>query len=822
MKVKSILLLIFSYLLCSMAAKAQNTGENFADSLAKHFDYYRLKNPQSILFAHFDKTVYTNNENVWFTAYLLNSDKSRLNDVLSAVLVKDDDRSIALGEKFVMADGIAFGNLFLPDSIPSGDYSFILYTNEIYNGKPANIFVQPVTIKNMNEEGFHAALNLLDTGKFPADGKRKVRLVTSAKGATIVSGATVSYYAGDKAHPFFSGQVKTDHAGQYVFSVPVAGISTSNNIFEAKITFGKESNTAQLALPVYSDVPQIKFYPEGGNLSDGVLSTVGWEAKDLAGAPLEMGGVLYKDDKPRDTVYTDTYGMGKFKLYPQVHSRYYLRPLGHVFKDSVYALPGVMLDQPVIAIAKAIADDTLNLIIRAKTAQKVFVVAHNFGNVFFNFETEATTRGKPVKVILDELPRGVVEITVLDSLRRPCAERLFFAHYDRRNILKINTDTDHYKKRQKVSIDLKLMNADGKAAGGLVSVACIQANRYEIKKAMDIESYFYLVDQIGRLPIKEHYMGTSDDDRKYLEDILLVKGWRRYTWPELVKAAPRDTAGREDTLFFNGALTRYGKPLKKPGSLLMFKDSSAIAFKTDLTGRFIMTSEQLFTHEQKDVKLLANSGAGDEVKITLSDPYKKIDDSIALNFHPFKNIMRLPGGTAEDTESLLGIQRIIQLKQVSIKADKDDRTYGIAGTAHENECGDYVCKFNILNCPNHRDDPANRPAVLGQTYTYKGNPYYTYEGCIIHEQQPAGSVIETISSIHYSVGFYPADYSKLNPIAPEYVSTIYWNHLLKLSPATKNTVSFYTSDITGDFKIIVQGISQDDVVYGEKTFMVVK
>jgi len=822
MKSKSILLLIFSCLLCAKAAKAQNTDENFADSLAKRFDYYRLKNPQSVLFAHFDKTVYTNNENVWFTAYLLNSDKSKLNDVLSAMLVKDNDRSIAFEEKFVMADGIAFGNLFLPDSILSGDYSFILYTNEIYHGKPANIFVQPVTIKNTNEEGFHAVLNLLDTDKFPADGKRKVRLVTSAKGTTIVSGATVSYYAGDKAHPFYSGQVKTDHAGQYVFSVPVGGISVSNNVLEAKITFGKESNTAQLVLPVYTDVPQIKFYPEGGNLSDGVLSMVGREAKSLAGTPLEMRGVLYKDDKPEDTIYTNSYGMGKFKLYPQVHSRYYLKPLGHNFKDSVYALPAIKFDQPVIAIEKAIANDTLNLTIRAKNTQKVFVVIHNFRNVFYNFETEATRSGKTVKVIMDELPRGIAGITVLDSLHRPCAERLFFAHYDRRNTLEIRTDTDRYKKRQKVTVDLTLLNTDGKASNGLVSIACIQANRYEIKKAMDIESYFYLVDPIGRLPIKERYMGISGDDKKYLENILLIKGWRRYTWPELVNAKPADTTRQEDTLMFGGAMTLYSKPLKKPDHLLMFKDSSVMAFSTDRTGKFKLNSEQLFIVGQKNIKLVGNPAIGGEVKITLNDPYKKIDDSLARNFHPVENIRHLFEGTTEDTENLLGTERMIHLKQVTIMANKDDRAYGVDGMAHENECGDYVCKFNILNCPNHRDDLANRPAVLGQIYTYKGNTYYTYEGCIIHEQQPAGSVIDTISGIHYSVEFYPADYSKFNPVAPEYVSTIYWNHLLKLSSATKNTVSFYTSDITGDFKIIVQGITQDDVVYGEKTFIVVK
>src|SRR5690242_11214447 len=94
---------------------AQGQGNWQIDSIQTKFEYSSKKNSGSVLYAHFDKTVYTNGENVWFTAYLLNDDVLK-SDVLSTLLVRDDDHSVVLREKFVMKKGIAFGNLLLPDS----------------------------------------------------------------------------------------------------------------------------------------------------------------------------------------------------------------------------------------------------------------------------------------------------------------------------------------------------------------------------------------------------------------------------------------------------------------------------------------------------------------------------------------------------------------------------------------------------------------------------------------------------------------------------------------------------------------------------------
>jgi hypothetical protein len=815
---KFLYFIIICWAITGNVSSAQTIANDFTDSLSKKFEYYNINKREGILYAHFDKTVYTNNENVWFTAYLLKNIKKHEGDkILAVILVRDDDHSIALKEKFVMDNGISFGNIFLTDTIPPGNYSFMLYTNNIFNGKPASLFVQQITIKNANAGSFSATLNLIDTGSSPLDGKRKVQLVTDTKGPKIISGATVMYYVGNKLHPIEYGKVKTDKAGQYVFNVPARGLASGNNLLEAQILYDKEVKTVKLIIPADDDRLAVKFFPEGGNLGDGILCTVGWEVKDLTGSPVKLKGILYKDGKPQDTINTDSYGMGRFRIIPRKGSNYYVRLLSSICKDSIYKLPAIVSGDPAITIKNAISDDTLNVIMRAKLKQMVYVVVHNYRTVFYAFPVEVPSTGIPIKIILDSLPNGIAEITVLDSLKRPCAERLFFAHYNRRDQLDITTDNYSYKTRQKVIVNLKLRDQNGKPATGLVSIACVRASRLEAQKTNDIQSYFYLNHYLGQLPVKQDYMGTKVTDKSYLENVLLIKGWRRYRWRELWDSKTADTALQQHPLIFSGAVTQYSLPLKKNTDVILFKDSALNILKTYPKGIFKVNYDELFTQENKKIHFYVSGGENSGYNITIDDPFDKISASLTANYQPPN-----PGWlllNENDNEDIKGLENVIHLKEVKITGIKDTNVQD-GGASGENACGDYVCIYNILNCPNHRNDPENVQPIAGHKYYYRGQPYYVYQGCMAEEDSHNHN--KTMDGIFYSMEFYPADYGQFNPPAPEYLSTVYWKHLFKILPVANNQISFYTSDMTGPFKIIVQGIGENDVVSGEKTIVVKK
>ena len=56
-------------------------------------------------------------------------------------------------------------------------------------------------------------------------------------------------------------------------------------------------------------------------------------------------------------------------------------------------------------------------------------------------------------------------------------------------------------------------------------------------------------------------------------------------------------------------------------------------------------------------------------------------------------------------------------------------------------------------------------------------------------------------------------------LEPAFVSTLYWNHGVLLNSKDQE-FTFYTGDITGKFRIVVQGMSNTDLIYGQQFFEV--
>ncbi len=800
---------IFAFLIqCSQLVCAQNSTPDITDALLKKFEYYSIKKQQGVLYAHFDKTIYTTNENIWFTAYLLKGDSVK-NDILSIAMINDVGREVALKDKFKMKGNVASGNLFVADTIPSGNYSFLLYTNSMVNGLPENVFIQPVTIRNTTPAvTFRATLFLQDTGKVAPLAGRKVLLITEASGQ-ILAGAKVSYYLGDKISPIISGTVKTDAAGQYLFTIP-NNIPANANTLQAQVTVGSEVKLVKLALPVEKKTPVVRFYPEGGNLSDGVTSVVGWEVKNAEGG---VQGTLYKDDKAVDTVSTNDYGMGKFKLLPQVGSRYYVKLNLTDVKDSVYNLPKILSNAPVISVANSLASDNLDVVVKSKTPAKYYVLVHNYNQAFVSVPVMADADGKSVQVSLANVPKGLAEVTILDSQQQPFAERLFFAHYDKRDVASIDIDNAEYKPRQKINLKLKLTGADGKPLTGNVSIACVQANRIEANKVTDIESYFYLNNELGMFPLKQNYLGGSAADKAFLENVLLIKGWRRYTWNELMQTTKEDAISYTRSLEFKGVITDLNKPLKKSVLFTETRDSSRKAFTSMANGSFFLDDNDMYVRENEKIHLFVTSDLKEDYIFSLADPYVKINQELSTQYDPSYSYVTAIE-KKEAPETIKGFEHAIQLKEVRIKGVSDSLM---------NACGDYFCINGILNCPNHHHDPGNQVPVKGKTY-YIFNPLteqkrpFVYRGCNPDDFDAA----KGFTGVHYAIEFYPADYAIDNPRASDYLSTIYWNNLNNITPGTDANISFYASDVTGAFKIVVQGTTDKGVIYGEKSFTVNK
>lgn len=771
------------------------------DSIALKMQWLSKAKPTTNLFVHFDKNVYSNNETVYLTGYLLKAAANPISEhnIMAIALIRDADSTVLLSDKFIMQNGLSFGSVTLPDSILTGNYHFLVYTDKLTNGVLDAVFNQPITIKTNIDPAFKASMKLIEPIAKDDKNHKVLVAVTSKDNRFLPKPTSISYKYGN-----IEKTAKTDVSGQLLVSLPKQDQLVDPNLY-LKLKYAKDSSFISMALPQAKSKATVKFYPEGGNLVNGLSSFIGWEVKDQQRKPIALKAFLYQNNKLIDTIETSSYGIGKFKIVSHNDANYTVKLIHDGLVDSVYHLPKAINSGLTLTIANAVVQDTLRVTLKSSIAQKIFIRIHNFRETFLNLPFDMESNNRVIKIPLTDVNKGITAMTTADTLGRPLAERLFFAHYDNSEKIKIETENQTYYQREKVNLKIKL---DSVQKQGLFSVAVVQNNRLETSKMDDIESYTYLKNELSSLPVQ--LKGLPYKDANYIEQILLVKGWRRYTWQDLEQVKVSDTLLTIDSLKLTGLVTKNNKALNTSVTLGTFGSKNISLIDTDTKGIFDIKNEDLLVDaETKKLYLFVNGDKMFTHHIKINDAYQTTSLQLAkknTNDSPI-----LPSTLQNNAELVLkSNEKLIRLKEVVINSRNDNGFNYLRGT---NACGDYVCVYNILNCRNHMGDFGNKQPVAGNSYLTNGKMTY-YSGCSVKNLNG----FHLVNAIHEPKEFYLDDYK--DPQEPAFFSTIYWNYGTVITSKKETELSFYTSDITGKFRIIVQGITANDVIYGEHFFEV--
>lgn len=787
------------------------------DSIIARLNFYKESKTSTSLFVHFDKTIYTNQERVYFTAYLLNTDlELSAYHTLSVGLIRNDNRNIYQDEKYVIHKGISSGSFTIPDSLSTGNYSFIVFTNRIANELPEDVFLQPIVIKN-SDKRIIASLTLIDSLNSNSDSLH-ILLKAVDQDYHPIQNTQTDFFIGSGLKSSKKNTLFTDQNGESIFSIPRNSVSDKNNIVHTHFRHKNISKDISLTLPNNLKNPIVGFYPEGGNLIFGVTSIIGWEVKLSEGSPLSISGLLYEDDQIIDTIQTDGYGLGKFRLTPNQNKKYSVKLVYQDYIDSLFQLPTPLASGLVIHILKSITKDTLNIQIRNATISKqILVLIHNFNNLFLVYTLNTIKEIETLSIPLEKIPKGITKITLLDNLYKPLAERLFFAHFDNRPSITLKTYTDQPKNSGKLEIRLKLDSLKGQSTNALVSVACILNSRLDIRRFKDIESYFYLNRVLSDIPYKHIDFGNLLDANDYLENVLLIKGWRRYTWTDLANSNTPDTNIKRESLIISGQILENNKPLTKAIEFNSIVDSTIGVYKTDKSGNFSFEPKDLVVNSENKIRFLVNKDERSIYQFKFLDQYHLLAKKIAAEID-VRNL-DLPNRSMNSKDLLFKEESSVHvLDEVIVSATKKGGDYSyfkVSGTMNENECGDYVCYNNILNCKDHKNDMRNRAPVVGEKYYSKYTSIkLNYFGCKELKNNNTAS-FSFLKGIYDNREFYKETNFESKVIETDNMTTLYWNPSLFLDSEKEIQLSIPISTIIGKVKIIIQGRTNNDVLFKE-------
>jgi hypothetical protein len=747
------------------------------------------------LFVHTDKHVYTNNEFIWFSAVLLNvaSEVRPLHNLLCMVLIPADTRIPAVYQKFLMADGLSYGSVKLPDSIAPGEYKLVAYTNLIgKDSLPAAVFMQDITVHSITESNFIGACTIMEDAKGNQDLLITVRDKTTS---APVREAELLLWRGNSKMI----KAKTDKDGICRQSLQQLQPSNASSVINVRIKYQDGLQYVQKILPAKEKdrTLAVHFYPEGGQLLSGVPCQIGWQSATDQGEPVGVKAVVYKNQTATDTIVTNEWGMGSFQLLPDAGAAYSVKvlnaPPGVGINSTGYTLPAVLNKGVNMRLQQGVANDSLRLRMYAAGYSTLRLAVHNFKTLFFEQTIPVHNPHTPVLLLLDSIPKGLAAVTILDEQDKPIAQRIFFAHYDNKAVVDIQPDQSTYKKRQKVTLTLRLTNKQ-QPDSGFAMISCVQANRVLNNRQQDIESFNFL-----EAPLQEGaLLNRRYNNMTWLENLLLNSTGRKYT----VQPDP--------PVFFSPAITgkveaSLGK-IKKPVNVTVLgNQAGASVITTNASGHFEFKYDDLLVLQDKKLLISANVNKYTSNSVSIQDPFAALNRRLA-SVIDFRSIDAAKYAAYAQTIFVKEFGQSKQLATVTVTA-KYSRDASIHKTV--NECGDYICVFGYLNCRNHPLDPGNHAPVKGTRFRMNGGGFGIYAGCVVQADKKERAL--HYDGINIGAAFHPEDFSQKTGNSPEYLSTLYFSPVLVFDANGKAECSFYTSDITGRFRIAVNGMTHNNL-----------
>lgn len=372
--------------------------------------------------------------------------------------------------------------------------------------------------------------------------------------------------------------------------------------------------------------PDLAFFPEGGNFVAGITNKV--VAQGLPGA---SATVLQRDEQVASFELNDQ-GVGIFFLKPARGAEYQVRikgqaeqiPLPTSLEDGAGLLVSVPLNRAPIRItvqvpeSSGLRDEHLTLALTAQS-RVYFTAAISLRQS--NFVTLAFPQ--------NDLPRGIAHLTLFAADGNTLAERLVYIADDEGPSAGIALKKQQFEVRERVPLSITLRDEEGKPVGGDVSVR-VYREALSTTGIRDVR-FPEFVDLWADVSDSRYHAfteaATSRDDLLVLDQLLVTKEWKRFSWDDVWKEKLPTMPFRKFLHLRGNAHNSDGTPLPDSTMLTFFLQKGVMTYEVQVTpsGNFEFSlvldffgEEEFFYRAESRGKFLPN------VQVTLHAEYSNL------------------------------------------------------------------------------------------------------------------------------------------------------------------------------------------------------
>jgi len=614
---------------------------------------------------------------------------------------------------------------------------------------------------------------------------------------------------------------------------------------------------------------RVDFFPEGGNLVEGLASKVAFHVTDRYGKGVACTGVVLQDEQ--DTLARCEpyrFGIGSFVLKPTAGHHY--RAIFRLADGTAIQglLPSAYKEGMVMGVT---AEDSAHYrvdIHASSDGSPVYLAAIN-RSALKQVQT-ATLQGGKASFVVDRhmLGEGIAQLTLFNAARQPVCERLVFdyplhmLHFD------LRTDTDTYGTRKKISLHI---GADGdRLLPDDCSVSIYRVDSLTPGAQDHIDPCLWLTSDLKGAIESPGYYFAHPEDRQAMDNLMVSHGWRRYRWEDVLHPAPLSfifppeyqgaiLSGRiVDSHTGAAATSPVQAYLSVPGTRTQF--TSAVS---DGEGRIRFELKDFYGGQVVIVQ--TNPSKDSNFRVELANPFSETypETHLAPAVVPLSDSALLTdkGVQMQVLNRYIG-ERLKRSHLPGIDTtsfyDRPDYSYLLDNyarfTTMEEVMREYVVMMLVQRRQGHYhlplfnftydqffdDDPlilldgvpvfnidslialdplklkkletVNRRIFMGAVNFPGIMNWTTYKGDLGgYILDPHATVVD-YEGLQLRREFYSPSYAtdrETGSHLPDFRTVLYWTPVVPVSSQGKGELSFYSSDIPGKYIVVAEGITRD-------------
>ncbi len=296
----------------------------------------------------------------------------------------------------------------------------------------------------------------------------------------------------------------------------------------------RSSDSLRTRKPAYD----IQFFPEGGNLVDGIPSVIGFKVVDENGKGINTEGDIIDQNKKTIAHFQSlAFGMGRFKITASASDQYKAYIKVGPNQLTVVDFPNVYRKGYVLNAESDSGSVTVTVSSNAEGENlPVYLLVHTRGQVKFTQILSLVNGKASIHIKKSSLGEGISSITLFNSAKKPVCERLFFRMPSSLDMT-AQAEQDEYQGRKKVTVNIRVNNKVTDTLKANLGISVFRMDSLQSDDNYDIRSWFFLGSDIkGNIESPEYYFThPGEKTETALDNLMLTQGWRRFKWEDVVQ-----------------------------------------------------------------------------------------------------------------------------------------------------------------------------------------------------------------------------------------------------------------------------------------------